>query len=197
MRRACRGAEVMAGRHLCRAELARVQNALAGGEPITIACTQEAPLFRELAAAPAMRKARASRSSISARPPAGRRTLPSAGPKMAALIAASLETAPEPTAVGFTSSGATVVYGGDERAIEAAQLLKEHLDVTVLIKPPGAMPPQRVTDFALVKGTIRAAKGYLGAFELTLDDYAQPSPSSRDGLVFGPARKDAHCAATC
>ncbi len=50
VRRACRGSEVVAGRHLCRAELARVQNALAGEEAITIACTQEAPLFRELAA---------------------------------------------------------------------------------------------------------------------------------------------------
>ncbi len=51
VRRACRGAEVIAGRHLCRSELARVQNALAGEEAITIACTQEAPLFRELAGA--------------------------------------------------------------------------------------------------------------------------------------------------
>ena len=50
VRRACRGAEVVAGRHLCRAELARVQNALAGGDAVTIACTQEAPLFKELAA---------------------------------------------------------------------------------------------------------------------------------------------------
>ena len=30
-----------------------------------------------------------------------------------------------------------------------------------------------------MKGTIRAAKGYLGAFEITVDDYAQPAPSSR------------------
>ena len=111
---------------------------------------------------------------------------------MAALIAAALEPAPEPAYVGFTSSGATVIYGSDERAIEAAQLLKEHLDVTVLIKPPAEVLPQRVTEFALVQGTVRAAKGYLGAFELTLDDYAQPSPSSRDGLAFGPARKDAN-----
>ena len=102
-----------------------------------------------------------------------------------------MEPAPEPAYVGFTSSGATVIYGSDERAIEAAHLLKDHLDVTVLIKPPAEVPPQRVTEFALLKGTVRAAKGYLGAFELTLDDYALPSPSSRDGLTFGPARKDA------
>ena len=39
----------IAGRQLCRSELARVQNALAGEDAVTIACTQEAPLFRELA----------------------------------------------------------------------------------------------------------------------------------------------------
>jgi ferredoxin len=42
-----------------------------------------------------------------------------------------------------------------------------------------------------VKGTIRSAKGHLGAFELTVDDYAAPNPSSRGTLTFGPARNDA------
>ena len=52
------------------------------------------------------------------------------------------------------------------------------------------MLPPRVTEFPLVKGSIKSAKGALGAFEVTIDDYAQPSPSSRGGLQFGPARND-------
>jgi ferredoxin len=52
------------------------------------------------------------------------------------------------------------------------------------------MPP-RTTDFPVVKGTIRQAKGYLGAFELFVDDYAQPAPSSRGALTFGPAKNNA------
>ncbi len=46
-----------------------------------------------------------------------------------------------------------------------------------------------------MKGTIRAAKGYLGAFELTVDDYAQPAPSSRGALTFGTGANGAisHC----
>ncbi len=191
VRRACRGAEVMANRHLCRAEMARVQNALGGEEAITIACTQEAPLFRELAAAAGDTGA-ARLSFVNIRETAGwSKNANDAGPKMAAMIAASIEPAPEPAAVGFTSGGTTVIYGRDERAIEAAQLLKDHLDVTVLIVPPAEVPPQRTTEFALVKGTVRTAKGYLGAFELTLDDFAQPNPSSRDELMFGTAREDA------
>ena len=46
VRRACRDSVVIEGRQLCRAELDRVRKAAAGGEPVVIACTQEAPLFR-------------------------------------------------------------------------------------------------------------------------------------------------------
>ena len=77
------------------------------------------------------------------------------------------------------------------RAIEAAELLKDHLDVTVLISKPDHLRPRRKTEFPVVKGTIRAAKGYLGAFELTVDDYAQPAPSSRAALTFGAPRNGA------
>jgi ferredoxin len=43
----------------------------------------------------------------------------------------------------------------------------------------------------VVQGTIRAAKGHLGAFELVCDDYAVPAPSSRGVLVFGAAKHGA------
>ena len=61
----------------------------------------------------------------------------------------------------------------------------------MLITPPADVAPPRVTDFPVVKGTIRSAKGHLGAFELTVDDYAQPAPSSRGALRFGAARDGA------
>jgi ferredoxin len=95
------------------------------------------------------------------------------------------------TFVSLSSDGVILIYGRDERAVEAGNLLKDHLDVTVLIKPPATLPPPRVTDFPVVRGLIRAAKGHLGAFELTVDDYAQPAPSSRDALRFGAARDGA------
>jgi ferredoxin len=110
---------------------------------------------------------------------------------MAALIAASAEPVPEVPFVPLASDGVTLLYGKDEQVIEAASLLKEHLDVTVLIKPETKIAPMRVTEFPVVKGTVRTAKGYLGAFEVTVDNYAAPSPSSRDSLEFGPARNGA------
>src|SRR6266511_4228477 len=108
------------------------------------------------------------------------------GPKMAALLAAAAEQAPEVPFVSMSSEGVVLIYARDEQAIEAGNLLKDHLDVTVLIKPPAQVAPPRVTDFPVAKGAIRSAKGHLGAFELTIDGYAQPAPSSRATLTFAP-----------
>ncbi|TIW30422.1 MAG: 4Fe-4S ferredoxin, partial [Mesorhizobium sp.] len=51
--------------------------------------------------------------------------------------------------------------------------------------------PHRVWDFPVMQGTIRKARGHLGAFELTVDDFAAPNPSSRDRLRFGISRDGA------
>jgi ferredoxin len=114
-----------------------------------------------------------------------------AGPKMAALIAAAAEPSPEIPFVTLKSEGAALIYGSDARAVEAGELLKAHLDITVLITPPAAVAPSRGSDFPIAKGRIRSAKGYLGAFEITVDDFAHPLPSSRGAMSFGPSRDGA------
>jgi ferredoxin len=188
-RKVCRGADVIEGRQLCRAELERFRKIAAGGEPIVMACTQEAPLFEEVAGAI---KDSSAITFVNIRETAGwSKDAKASGAKMAALIAMTAEPTSDTGFVALNSEGVTLIYGKDEKAIEAANLLKDHLDVTVLIKPPGATTPLRVTDFPVVKGSIRHAKGYLGAFELTVDDYAAPAPSSRGELAFGPARNGA------
>jgi len=177
---------VMTARHLCRAEIDRFR-AEAGG-PLIVGCTQEAPLFSEVAA----ERENAALTFVNLRETAGWSSEgAAAGPKMAALIAAAAEPVPEFSAVSLTSEGVTLIYGRDERAIEAGKLLADHLDVTVLISRPKDIAPPRATEFPVVKGTIRSAKGHFGAFELTVDDYAAPAPSSRAALTFGPARNGA------
>jgi ferredoxin len=187
--RGCRGAKVLTGRQLCRAELEKFRAAAAGGAPLIVGCTQEAPLFAEAAEG-------ADVTYANIRETAGwSKDASAAGPKIAALLAAAREPAPVIPFVSFESEGVALIYGRDEQAIEAGRLLKDHLDVTVLIKPPADVTPPRVTDFPVVKGTIRSAKGHLGAFELMVDDYAQPAPSSRGKLVFAASRDGAvsHC----
>jgi ferredoxin len=183
----CRDVYLITGRHFCRAELDRFRNVMASGMPVTMGCTQEAPIFREIAA-----ESTGDVAFVNLRENAGWSADASrAGPKMAALAAAAAEPVPETSFVTLASEGVVLVYGRDEAAIEAANFLKDHLDVTVLIAQADHIAPPRVSDFPIVKGTVRAAKGHLGAFEITVDDYAVPAPSSRGALAFDPARDGA------
>jgi ferredoxin len=184
--RGCREADIVSGRQFCRAELERVRALLGSGVPVTIGCTQEAPLFREIATEGADVRFANIRESAGWSAEAQK-----AGPKMAALMAAAVVALPEVPFAHLESAGVTLVYGRDQRAIEAANLLKEHLDITVLVSQPDGVTPPRTTEFPIVKGTIRTAKGHLGAFEIIVDDFAQPRPSSRGALTFGPARDGA------
>lgn len=187
IRRGCRGAQVLTGHQLCRAELDRVRALAASGAPITVGCTQEAPRFRDIAGDRGDRL-----TFVDLRETAGwSADAAKAGPKMAALAAAAAEPMPEALFVEFRSDGIALVYGDDDGALEAAALLKDHLDVTVLLTGSTEVVPPRIADFPIAKGRIRSVKGYLGAFEIVVDDYALPAPSARAALAFGPARDGA------
>ncbi len=187
LKRACRGSEVTGAHQLCRAELERFRAAAISGAPLTVGCTQETPLFAEVAW-----ESGADIRYANIRETAGwSKDAKAATPKIAALLAMAAEPSPEIPFVSYESEGVILIYGRDERAIEAADLLKDHLDITVLIRPPAAVMPPRVTEYPVVKGLIRAAKGHLGAFELTVDDFAQPTPSSRAALSFGASKNGA------
>ncbi len=193
VRRGCRGAKLETAGQLCRAEIERFRAAIAGGAPLTVGCTQEAPLFAELAQESGKE---AILTFVNLREAAGWSSqAANAGPKMAALLAAATEPAPVVPFVTLTSEGVVLVYGRDGQAIETANLLKEHLDVTVMISKPAALTPGRVNEFPVVKGTIRSAKGHLGTFEIVVDDFAAAAPSSRSALTFGAGRDGAvsHC----
>lgn len=51
LQRGCRSADVVIGCQRCRVELERFDMLAASSTPITVGCTQETPLFREVAAA--------------------------------------------------------------------------------------------------------------------------------------------------
>jgi ferredoxin len=189
LRRVCKGGDLQTARQLCRAEAERFRKLAGEGGAITVACTQEAPLFTEIAeetgGGPSLTftniRENAGWSDEGAK----------ATPKIAALLAAAAEPAPELPYVTLQSDGVILIYGRDEQAVETARLLQDHLDVTVMIMPPAAITPPRATDFPVVKGLVQSAKGHLGAFEIVVDDYAVPEPSSRDALRFGAARNGA------
>jgi ferredoxin len=188
LRRGCRS-EPTSATQLCRAELDRFRAIAAEDTPLTVGCTQEAALFSDVAA----ETGRASpvhfaniRESAGWSSDAAR-----AGPKMAALLAAAAEPAPPVPFIKLESGGVILICGRDETAVEAGNLLKDHLDVTVLIEPPAAIAPPRLTVFPVAKGKVRNARGHLGAFEVIVDELAEPAPSSRATLTFGSSRNNA------
>lgn len=175
--------------NLCRTETDKLDAAFASAKSITIACKQEEATFRDLSEEAGFNGTLA---FADIRDSAGWSSEgASAGPKMAALLAAARLAPPALPFISLESQGVTLVYGRDEVAIEVGKRLAEHLDITVMLAKPGSVMPPHRSDFPILKGVIRQAKGYLGAFELTIDDFARANPSSRGALSFGQARNGA------
>ncbi len=178
-----------ASTQLCRAEIARFQSALKAGEPLTVACTQESPLFDE------QREEMQSATPVSyvnIRETAGWSSeAEAATPKIAALLAAAAVPVPVLPTVTMKSEGVALIYGRDETAIAAARQLSDRLDVTIMLDRPKDVAAPALMDLPIVQGHIAGARGHLGAFELVIDNYALPLPSSRRSLQFGAPRNGA------
>jgi len=174
---------------LCRAEIQRFRDALKSATPLLVACTQEAPLFEE------QREETGSATPVSyvnIRETAGWSAEASrATPKIAALIAAATVPAPILRTIPVRSGGVTLIYGRDETAIELGRKLASRLDITVMLSKGAIAAGQPRMDVPIVQGRIVGARGHLGAFELVVDDYARPAPSSRQQLAFGAVRNGA------
>ncbi|PSC04260.1 4Fe-4S ferredoxin [Alsobacter soli] len=186
---------VITGDCFCATEQNRVRGAFTSGAPVvTIGCTQYEGLFRDLAAQLGYE---GELRFANIRETAGWSDQAAmAGPKAAALLgsAGPFEEQPQMGVldpVEFASEGVLLIYGRDERAIEAAEALSDRLDVTVLLTGEQDVTPPRAWDVPVVRGTVRNASGHLGAFELVVDGFAEPRPSSRASLAFGPGRDGA------
>ncbi len=167
---------------LCRAQLARFQEAVAAGEPLLVGCTQEAPRFEEARAELGPETAIA---YVNIRERAGwAEQGPQALPKIAALLAEAAVEVPPSSSVTLRSAGECLVYGRDEQALEAAKQLAPRLSVTVILTGAADVIPPRTMDVPLFRGKVTQATGHLGGFELTVDDFAQIVVSSREALAF-------------
>ncbi|MBW8271431.1 4Fe-4S dicluster domain-containing protein [Caldovatus aquaticus] len=185
------GGEVRTAEQLCLAQRDRFLAALREGRPLTVACTAQAPLFREEAEAAGAGDASLAFANV--REHAGwSDEARDAGPKMAALIAAAAEPMPPVPLVPLRSEGVTLILGRDAVALEAAERLKDRLDLTVLLSGEEEVaPPAHAAEYPILRGRARTATGWLGAFAVTVDGYAAPRPSSRAAFRWGPARDGA------
>ncbi len=170
---------------LCRRQLDNFRAAAQTGAPVMVACTQEAPLFSEVAD----EMGSADVSFVNIREQAGwSEAGSSAQPKMAALIA---EAAYSPKPTGLTtlkSEGVCLVYGAGQQALDVARQLSSRLSVTLVMQDASdALPPQQV-DVPIFRGAIAGVSGTLGGFDVTFNGHAPMKPSSRDEFAFDAAQ---------
>jgi ferredoxin len=148
---------------LCRREVGSFQASLAD-DACLVGCTQEAPLFSEIAE---QAEGRAVLRFVNIRETAGwSREGAAATPKIAALLAAASMPEPEPVpGVSFTSAGQLLIIGPTAAALEWAERLAAELDVSVLATGgPGELPIDR--RYPVFSGRVQSLSGWLGAFDV-------------------------------
>ncbi|HWV92014.1 MAG TPA: 4Fe-4S dicluster domain-containing protein, partial [Burkholderiales bacterium] len=162
---ALKSGEPLAVHHeLCRKDIGAFQAALGSGEDLTVACTQEAALFTEIA--------QKSIKFVNIRELGGWSGEKST-PKIAALIAmATLPEAEPAPAVEFKSQGNVLVIGPAAAALDWAERLSGQLEVSVLSTGgQGELPLER--KYPVWSGKVTGLSGWLGAFEV---EWRQENP---------------------
>ena len=156
---------------LCRREAGAFQKAVQSGDDVVVACTQETRLFAELAEQTA--GSTSVIKFVNIRETGGwSKDAPSAGPKLAALLAVAHLPDAEPVAtVTYKSAGRLLIVGALDQAEQVASLVADVLDVTIFaqgVSPAAALiPPSQERKYPVVSGNALSLKGWLGAFEAT------------------------------
>jgi ferredoxin len=165
------GSPITLHTELCRKQAGQFQGAL-GDESLVVGCTQEAPLFAELAEAAG---SKAELRFVNIREMAGWSAQgKSATPKIAALLAMAALPEPEPVpSVEYKSGGQVLVIGPSAAALEWARRLSGVLTPSVLITSGagGELPAER--SFPVWSGKPMRVSGWLGAFEV---EWLQENP---------------------
>ncbi|WP_425099458.1 4Fe-4S binding protein [Tropicibacter sp. S64] len=177
------GVEVAAPCHaLCMGNVEAAAAAIGTGDAL-LCCTQEQRLFEALA------------DELGAEIPGFTDLRDRAGwsdqgadatPKMAALLADALLPASPGKTLDVVSEGLCLILGAPDVALPAAEALKDHLGVTVLLERAEDLPLTRAYD--VVVGQLRSATGALGGFSLRIDALQMLQPGGRGGFALSEPR---------
>jgi ferredoxin len=170
---------------LCTTQIQTAAEALTEGDSI-FCCTQEARTFEALAEELDL----PTPATVDLRDRAGwTEDSRSNVPKMSALLAEALLDRPATKAVDVISEGLCLILGAPDVALEAAEALKDHLSVTVLLPSGSEVPDTRAYD--VITGRLRNAQGALGQFTLRIYALQQVQPGGRGALTLSAPRDGA------
>ena len=168
--------------NLCRTEMPVFEAALGGAEPLLVCCTQESPLFGEVAAEI---ESPPDVSFVNIRERAGwcaKGSDPHA--KISALIQEALVPVTPAGLKPIESDGLCLVYGNGQQALDVARGLDGRLSVTLVLADTTDVVLPSVMDVPIYSGRIAQASGALGSFNVTVDGYTALVPSSRSEASF-------------
>lgn len=149
---------------LCRKEVGSFQDALKGGACV-VACTQEAPLFSEIASEAG---AATELEFVNIREHAGwSKEGARATPKIAALLAlAELPESESVPGVSYKSGGQLLIVGPGAAALAWAEKLTGQLEVSVLMTAAAGAELPAEHRYPVWSGKVKSVKGHLGEFEV-------------------------------
>jgi ferredoxin len=161
------GSPITIHTELCRREAGAFHEALQSGDCL-VACTQEAPLFAELAE---QAGAKHELKFVNIRETGGwSKESRQAAPKIAALLALADLPEPEPLpSTSYRSDGQLLIAGPAEVAVQWAERLKQQLEVSVLVTGGSGGELPAVRSYPVWSGRLKSVSGYLGAFEVAWD----------------------------
>lgn len=162
---------------LCRREAGAFERAVAGAEPVVVACTQEKRLFAQIGEH--TESAVAPVRFVNIRETGGwSRDAAAAMPKLAALLAAARLPEPDPVpTVTYRSAGRLLIVGPLDAAERAAAMLDDVLEITILARGAGASGGGQERRHAVLGGRVESLRGWLGAFDLA---WVQDNPIDLD-----------------
>lgn len=179
---------------LCRTQVGNFEQTMSekSGSKVIITCTQEAPLFKELAAnIYSDMDEPAELTFVNIREQAGwGQAGKKASAKIAALIAEAKYDVQPARILPVTSNGNCIVYGAGQQAMDVAKKLAGHLNISLILTKSDDVYIPAATVFPVHQGEIRTAKGSIGKFSVVLNNYAAVSPSSKSELEFIDSRND-------
>jgi len=169
---------------LCRSQIEVFENELKNSTSLLVGCTQEAPMFLETAESCATTKADLHFTNIRERAGWTKSKNPNLNAKIAALIKEATLEIPSTPSVSMKSNGELVILADGDEGLEAAQYVKERLNVTIILSGMEEVSPPNIMDVPIFRGDIKTAIGVLGSFKLEVNNYSPTIPASKSKLEF-------------